>query len=156
MNYASINKYDTANGPGIRVSIFVSGCTLKCKGCFNPESWNFCFGSVFTEESLNSVLKYLEPEYINGLSILGGDPLEPENQEEVLKICKKVKEVLPNKTIWLWTGRVYNKIKDLPIMKYIDTIVDGPYVESMHKMDLLYRGSSNQNIIHLTGNKNGK
>lgn len=154
MNYIGLNKYDTANGPGIRVSLFVSGCTLRCKGCFNPESWNFKAGKEFTDDTLKLLCSYLDKDYISGLSILGGDPLEPENIDTVTALCKTVKHFYPNKTIWLWTGRYYDTIKDLPIMKYIDTIVDGPYEENL-AIDFIYYGSSNQNIIRLTGDKHG-
>ena len=153
MNYIGLNKYDTANGPGIRVSLFVSGCTLKCKGCFNPESWNFKAGKEFTDETLKQLCSYLDKDYIQGLSILGGEPLEPKNEPTVIALCKTVKHFYPNKTIWLWTGKNYDIIKELPIMEYIDTVVAGPYEQDLH-IDHCYYGSSNQQIIHLTGNKN--
>ena len=153
MNYIGLNKYDTANGPGIRVSLFVSGCTLRCKGCFNPESWNFKAGKEFTDETLKQLCSYLDKDYIQGLSILGGEPLEPKNEPTVIALCKTVKHFYPNKTIWLWTGKTYDIIKDLPIMEYIDTVVTGPYEQDLH-VDHCYYGSSNQQIIHLTGNKN--
>ena len=153
MNYIGLNKYDTANGPGIRVSLFVSGCTLRCKGCFNPESWNFKAGKEFTDETLKQLCSFLDKDYIQGLSILGGEPLEPENEPTVAALCKTVKHFYPNKTIWLWTGKTYDIIKDLPIMEYIDTVVAGPYEQDLH-IDHCYYGSSNQQIIHLTGNKN--
>ena len=152
MNYIGLNKYDTANGPGIRVSLFVSGCTLRCKGCFNPESWNFKAGKEFTDETLKQLCSYLNKDYIQGLSILGGEPLEPENEPTVAALCKTVKHFYPNKTIWLWTGKTYDIIKDLPVMEYIDTVVAGPYEQDLH-IDHCYYGSSNQQIIHLTGNK---
>ena len=152
MNYIGLNKYDTANGPGIRVSLFVSGCTLRCKGCFNPESWNFKAGKEFTDETLKQLCSYLDKDYIQGLSILGGEPLEPENESTVAALCKTVKHFYPNKTIWLWTGKTYDIIKDLPVMEYIDTVVAGPYEQDLH-IDHCYYGSSNQQIIHLTGNK---
>ena len=152
MNYIGLNKYDTANGPGIRVSLFVSGCTLRCKGCFNPESWNFKAGKEFTDETLKQLCSYLDKDYIQGLSILGGEPLEPKNEPTVAALCKTVKHFYPNKTIWLWTGKTYDIIKDLPVMEYIDTVVAGPYEQDLH-IDHCYYGSSNQQIIHLTGNK---
>ena len=152
MNYIGLNKYDTANGPGIRVSLFVSGCTLRCKGCFNPESWNFKAGKEFTDDTLKQLCSYLDKDYIQGLSILGGEPLEPENEPTVIALCKTVKRFYPNKTIWLWTGKTYDIIKELPIMEYIDTVVAGPYEQDLH-IDHCYYGSSNQQIIHLTGNK---
>ena len=152
MNYIGLNKYDTANGPGIRVSLFVSGCTLRCKGCFNPESWNFKAGKEFTDETLKQLCSYLDKDYIQGLSILGGEPLEPENEPTVAALCKTVKHFYPNKTIWLWTGKTYDIIKDLPVMEHIDTVVAGSYEQDLH-IDHCYYGSSNQQIIHLTGNK---
>ena len=152
MNYIGLNKYDTANGPGIRVSLFVSGCTLRCKGCFNPESWNFKAGKEFTDETLKQLCSYLDKDYIQGLSILGGEPLELENEPTVIALCRTVKHFYPNKTIWLWTGKTYDIIKDLPVMEYIDTVVAGPYEQDLH-IDHCYYGSSNQQIIHLTGNK---
>lgn len=148
MNYLELNKYDTANGPGIRVSLFIAGCTLKCKGCFNKESWDFNAGKPFTKDTLAKVYEYLSKPYITGLSILGGDPLEPQNQTGVLSLVNGVHTVFPNKTIWLWTGRTYKTIKSNPILNYIDTLVDGPYIEHL-KEDLPFRGSSNQNIIFL-------
>ena len=129
MNYIGLNKYDTDNGPGSRGSLFVSGCTLRCKGCFNPESWNFKAGKEFTDETLKQLCSYLDKDYIQGLSILGGEPLEPENEPTVTALCKTVKHLYPNTTIWLWTGKTYDIIKDLPIMDYIDTVVAGPYAE---------------------------
>ena len=152
MNYIGLNKYDTANGPGSRVSLFVSGCTVRCKGCFNPESWNFKAGKEFTDETLKQLCSYLDKDYIQGLSILGGEPLEPENEPTVAALCKTVKHFYPNKTIWLWTGKTYDIVKDLPVMEYIDTVVAGPYEQDLH-IDHCYYGSSNQQIIHLTGNK---
>ena len=152
MNYIGLNKYDTTDGPGSRVSLFVSGCTVRCKGCFNPESWNFKAGKEFTDETLKQLCSYLDKDYIQGLSILGGEPLEPENEPTVAALCKTVKHFYPNKTIWLWTGKTYDIVKDLPVMEYIDTVVAGPYEQDLH-IDHCYYGSSNQQIIHLTGNK---
>ena len=149
MNYCGLSVYDTANGPGIRVSLFVSGCTLHCKGCFNKESWDFNYGNPFTEKELETILNALENPYIEGLSILGGDPLEPKNYPTILNIVKKCKEKYSNKTIWIWTGRKYEHVKDLEICKYIDTIVDGPFIEKLvvNPADHLPYGSSNQRVI---------
>lgn len=151
MHYIGLNTCDTANGPGVRVSLFCSGCTLHCPGCFNEESWDFCAGKPFTDETLETILTALEEPFIEGLSLLGGDPLEPENQPEILRIVKAVRERFGNtKTIWLWTGRRHEKVADLPIMAYIDTLIDGPYVEKLHVTEKgsLF-GSSNQRVIYL-------
>lgn len=148
MNYIGLNKYDTANGPGIRVSLFVSGCTLHCKGCFNQESWDFNGGKEFTSETLNGIIKTLKEPHISGFSILGGDPLEPEHFDDVYNIVKTVKKEVPDKTIWLWTGRLYEKVKENRILDYVDVLIDGPFKIDL-KGNLKYRGSSNQRIIFL-------
>jgi len=148
MNYIGLNKYDTANGPGIRVSLFVSGCTLHCKGCFNQESWDFNGGKEFTSETLNDIIKTLKEPHISGFSILGGDPLEPEHFNDVYNIVKTVKKEVPDKTIWLWTGRLYEKVKENRILDYVDVLIDGPFKIDL-KGNLKYRGSSNQRIIFL-------
>lgn len=148
MNYIGLNKYDTANGPGIRVSLFVSGCTLHCKGCFNQESWDFNGGKEFTSETLNDIIKTLKEPHISGFSILGGDPLEPEHFNDVYNIVKTVKTEVPDKTIWLWTGRLYEKVKENRILDYVDVLIDGPFKIDL-KGNLKYRGSSNQRIIFL-------
>jgi anaerobic ribonucleoside-triphosphate reductase activating protein len=150
MNYIGLNKYDTANGPGIRVSLFVSGCTLHCKGCFNQESWDFNGGKEFTSETLNDIIKTLKEPHISGFSILGGDPLEPEHFNDVYNIVKTVKTEVPDKTIWLWTGRLYEKVKENRILDYVDVLIDGPFKIDL-KGNLKYRGSSNQRIIFLKG-----
>ena len=155
MNYVGLSKYDTANGPGIRVSLFVSGCTLQCKGCFNPESWDFNAGKPFTEDVMQEIIESLKDPYISGFSILGGDPLEKKNKEEVLKILQRIKSELPNKSIWLWTGRKYeHELQDdlsKKIFKLCDCIVDGPFVEKLkvNPADHNYFGSTNQRIIQI-------
>ena len=151
MNYIGLNTCDAANGPGVRVSLFCSGCTLHCPGCFNEESWDFCAGKPFTDETLTTILTALEEPFIEGLSLLGGDPLEPENQPDILRIVKAVRERFGDtKTIWLWTGRRHEKVADLPIMAYLDTLVDGPYVEKLHvTQNGAWFGSSNQRVITL-------
>ena len=149
MNYIGISDFDTANGPGVRVSLFVSGCRLHCRGCFNPESWDFEAGKHNDETVKARLLKALEEEYVEGLSLLGGDPLEPENVDELTELCQAVREKFGNKkSIWLWTGRTYEKVKDLPIFQYIDTVVDGPFVEK-YKVEEpgKWFGSSNQRVI---------
>lgn len=148
MNYSGINFCDTANGPGVRVSLFVSGCSLHCKGCFNKEAWDRQFGKPFTDETLNTLLEALREPYVDGLSLLGGDPLEPYNEAVVERICSLVRDRFPDKTIWLWTGRKYEEVKDKPIMKYIDVLVDGPFIEKFKTNEQgKYYGSSNQRVI---------
>ena len=154
MNYIGLNKYDTANGPGIRVSLFVSGCTLCCKGCFNKESWKFNAGLPFTDSIKNDIINELKKSWINGFSLLGGDPLEPKLHDDVLDLVKTIKQEVPNKDIWLWTGRLYEKEKEKEneILKYVDVLIDGPYNHELNG-DFQYRGSSNQRIINLVNNK---
>ncbi len=155
MNYAVIKKFDIANGPGVRVSLFVSGCRHKCKNCFNSEAWDFSYGTPFTTDTLNEIIDALDKGHIEGFSLLGGEPFEPENQPEVLKIVKTIKQKLPQKTIWCYTGFLYDKqlLKDsqtaLEILKHIDVLVDGKFVEELKSPDLLFRGSSNQRIINV-------
>ena len=147
MNYCGINSWDVANGPGIRVSLFVSGCRRGCKGCFNPETWNFNYGQKFTWETLHEIARLLSHPNVSGLSILGGDPFEPENREWVETLCAYVKHNLPDKSIWVWTGYLWEDVEDLPVMKYIDILVDGRFEEDKKDLRLQWRGSSNQRII---------
>lgn len=148
MNYIGLNKYDTANGPGIRVSLFVSGCTLCCKGCFNKESWKFNAGLPFTETVKQDIIKELKNPWISGFSLLGGDPLEPKLHSEVLDLVKSIKSEVPEKDIWLWTGRLYEDEKDNEILNYVDVLIDGPFIQELKDSNLRYRGSSNQKIIY--------
>lgn len=159
MNYATIKWCDIANGEGVRISLFVSGCTHRCKNCFNEVAWDFSYGEVFDENTQAKILKELESDYIAGLSLLGGEPMEPQNQEALLPFVKKVKETYPNKTIWCYTGCVLNErkgnlteaSKNTPYTKEliscIDVLVDGPYVEELKDIRLKFRGSSNQRVI---------
>ena len=157
MYYGEIKKCDIANGPGVRVSLFVSGCTHHCKGCFNEETWSFEYGKPFTEETEEQILKLLEPSYISGLTVLGGEPMEYMNQEVLFPFLKKVKERFPEKSIWCFTGYVYEKDilhRMIPKWKYtkkmleqIDYLVDGPFVMEKKNISLKFRGSSNQRII---------
>lgn len=151
MNYMSIKKTDIANGPGIRVSLFVSGCTHHCKGCFNPETWDFNAGQQFTNETIEEILQYCTPDYISGLTLLGGDPLEPQNQKELLPLLKAFKEKFPNKTIWCFTGYLFEEIKDVShnFLSYIDVLVDGPFIETLKDLTLKFKGSSNQRTINV-------
>lgn len=149
MYYGRINKTDIANGPGVRVSLFVSGCRNRCKGCFNPETWRFNYGEEFTFKTFIELDNALDPKYINGLTILGGDPFEPENIEMITAICEGLKQSQPGKTIWIYTGYLYEDFKDHEIMKYIDVLVDGPFMEDLKDISLQFRGSSNQRIIDI-------
>lgn len=147
MHYATIKPLDIANGPGVRVSLFVSGCRNRCKGCFQPETWSFTYGQKFTEETFDELEEALVHPSVAGLSILGGDPMEPENRSTVLAICQLVSLYYPTKTIWLWTGYKYEDVKDLSVLRYIDVLVDGPFVEELKDLRLAYCGSSNQRVI---------
>lgn len=149
MHYIGLSSCDTANGPGVRVSLFVSGCTLRCKGCFNPESWDFEAGKPFTEETVETIFRYLDEPYVAGLSILGGDPLEESNISVVTDLARRVKERYGDKRdVWLWTGRIYDKHADLPLWQWVDTVVDGPFVEKRKVTQKgLWYGSDNQRVI---------
>lgn len=149
MNYIGFNKYDTANGPGIRVSLFVSGCTLCCKGCFNKESWKFNAGLPFTDSIKNDIINELKKSWVNGFSLLGGDPLEPRLHDDVLDLVKTIKQEVPNKDIWLWTGRLYENETDNEILQYVDILVDGPFIQEFSDKTLKYKGSKNQRIINI-------
>ena len=153
MRYGKINKTDIANGPGVRVSLFVSGCRNRCKGCFNPETWSFDYGESFTMRTIEEILEALSPNYIAGLSILGGDPFESENILGVLELCYEAKRLYPDKTIWIYTGYLYEDFKDLPIMEYIDVLVDGPFIEALKYISLKFKGSSNQRIIDVQASR---
>ena len=153
MNYGRIKKNDIANGPGVRVSLFVSGCRNHCPGCFNPETWDFEYGEPFTRKTEKEIIKALRPSWIQGLSILGGDPMEPENQQALLPLLKRLRVMLPDKDIWLYTGYRYEDIRDAEILKWIDVLVDGPFIEAEKDITLTFRGSRNQRIIPL---KKGK
>ena len=159
MNYAEIKKCDVANGPGVRVSLFVSGCTHHCKECFNPETWNFNYGQLFTEDTEAKILKFMEPDYIKGLTLLGGEPLEYCNQQGLLPLLRKVKKLYPAKSIWCFTG--YDFEKDVTgrmvdeweetkeLLSYINVLVDGEFVQALKDLGLRFRGSGNQRIIDL-------
>lgn len=149
MYYGTIKPLDIANGPGIRVSLFVSGCRNRCKGCFNPETWSFTYGQEFTSETMLELLRLLDNPNVEGLSILGGDPFEPENRSTVDDICFLVKLLKPTKSIWMWTGYYFEDLKDLPVMKHIDVLIDGPFMQDLKDLRLKYRGSSNQRVIDI-------
>lgn len=160
MYYGNIKKTDIADGDGVRVSLFVSGCRNCCKGCFQPETWDFKYGTEFTQETENQILEFLRPSYISGLTVLGGEPFEEENQRILAPFLRKVKETYPFKTIWCYTGYVLEK--DLlpedgrkhceatgEMLKYIDILVDGPFIEEQKNISLKFRGSENQRILKL-------
>ncbi|MBQ2643141.1 MAG: anaerobic ribonucleoside-triphosphate reductase activating protein [Eubacterium sp.] len=158
MNYAEIKTYDVANGPGIRVSLFVSGCTHKCKGCFNEEAWDFDYGEPFTDEVLQKLIDAASFGAYRGLTFLGGEPLDPQNQADVLKTAKAFKEAYPDKDIWLFSGYTYEYIMKemvgkLPeteeILSLLDVLVDGPFIEEQKNLMLLFRGSENQRLINV-------
>ena len=157
MNYADIKQYDVANGPGVRVSVFVSGCTHHCKECFNPETWDFQYGKPFTEETAALVLEYLEPEYIKGLTLLGGEPFEHVNQQGLLPLVRAVRQRYPQKDIWCFTG--YDFDKDIlgrmvleweetrEFLSFIDVLVDGEFMIDKKDLGLAFKGYSNQRTI---------
>ena len=157
MNYGEIKNFDIANGEGVRVSLFVSGCTHHCKNCFNPETWNFDYGQPFTEETEQKLLKELAPDYINGLSLLGGEPFEPANQAALLPFLKRFKAMYPDKTVWCYSGYLFDKelLEESrarceytdEMLSLIDVLVDGEFVQELYNISLQFRGSSNQRII---------
>jgi len=148
---------DVANGPGVRMSLFVSGCTHYCKNCFNQEAWDFEYGAPFTGKEIESIIDYVSGDYIAGLTLLGGEPLEPPNQKGLLPLLRRMKEVCPKKSIWCYTGydferdileRMLAEIPETPeFLSYIDVLVDGEYIEKLHNPSLRFKGSSNQRII---------
>lgn len=156
MNYAEIKNCDIANGPGVRVSLFVSGCTHHCPGCFNQVAWDFAYGQPFTEQTIQTILDMLRPDYIRGLTLLGGEPFEPQNQGAVVALLRRIKAEMPEKTIWAFTG--YLLEKDLlsgrlgdtrEYLSYLDVLVDGPFIEAKKNLNLQFRGSENQRIIDM-------
>lgn len=164
MKYATIKEIDVANGPGIRVSLFVSGCTHHCKGCFNPETWNFNYGDDFTPEVEDRILEAMKPSYIKGFSLLGGEPFEPQNQEALLPFLRRVKAAYPDKTIWCYSG--YDFEKDMltgnlgpwevthEMLTLIDVLVDGEFVLEKKNPNLRFRGSENQRVIRVADSLN--
>ena len=159
MNYSLIKWRDIADGPGIRVSLFVSGCRHHCKGCFNAETWDFCYGEPYTQETEDSIIDGLKPDYITGLSLLGGEPFEPENQPALTALLRRVKTQLPEKTVWCYTGYTYDAdlaeggsvFTDVTreMLSYIDILVDGEFIEEQRDLTLRFRGSRNQRILTL-------
>lgn len=148
MNYSKVVSYDICNGPGWRVSLFVSGCSRNCPGCFNPQTHDPCFGQKFTEETKKMIFAELDKNIISGLSLLGGDPMYPANRKEIIEFCKEVKEKYPNKDIWMWTGYLLDELINEPdcrnIFKYVDVVIDGPFKQELKNPELEWKGSSNQ------------
>lgn len=157
MNYATIKNCDIANGPGVRVSLFVSGCTHHCKGCFNEVAWDFNYGQPFTQQTIDEILKMLAPPHVKGITLLGGEPFEPENQPALVELLRQIKAKYPEKTVWAFSGYLFDK--DIlagrlgpwevtrEYIGYLDVLVDGPFVEAKKDLSLRFRGSSNQRII---------
>ena len=157
MNYAEIKNCDIANGPGVRVSLFVSGCTHHCPGCFNREAWDFNYGQPFTQETIQRILDLLKPSYIRGLTLLGGEPFEPENQGPVLELLRQLRAQYPNKSVWAFSGYLFDR--DIlsgrlgpweitrEYLSYLDVLVDGPFIEAKKNLALRFRGSENQRLI---------
>lgn len=159
MHYGNIKECDIADGPGVRVSLFVSGCRHHCKGCFNAETWDFEYGQRYGKETEDEILRLLSPAYIQGFTLLGGEPFEPENQVELVCLLKKIRERYPKKDIWCYTGylydvdlipggKVYTEVTD-EMLSYIDVLVDGEFIEAEKDVTLRFRGSRNQRIIEL-------
>lgn len=159
MNYANIKDCDIANGPGVRVTLFVSGCTHHCKGCFNREAWDFDYGEPFTQDTIDRILEMLKPSYVKGLTLLGGEPFEPQNQGPIVELLRQIKAIYPQKSIWAFSGYLFDrdilsgKLGDWEITKeylsYLDVLVDGPFVEAKKDLMLRFRGSSNQRLINV-------
>lgn len=157
MNYASIKDCDIANGPGVRVTLFVSGCTHHCKGCFNQEAWDFDYGQPFTQQTIDRILEMLKPGYVKGLTLLGGEPFDPRNQGPIVELLRQIKAAYPEKSIWAFSGYLFDRdilsgqLGDWEITKeylsYLDVLVDGPFVEAKKDLMLRFRGSSNQRLI---------
>lgn len=159
MHYSTIKDCDIANGIGVRITLFVSGCTNHCKNCFQPQTWDFNFGEPFTEQTEEKLLEMLKPDYINGLTLLGGEPMEPQNQRALVPFLKRVREVYPNKNVWCFTGFTYEVLKTDgshprcevtdEMLSLIDVLVDGRYVDELKDLTLQFRGSSNQRLIDM-------
>lgn len=148
MRYNKIRKMDISNGPGVRVSIFMQGCTFNCKNCFNSETHDFNGGKEFTDDTINRVLELCDNETIRGLSILGGEPMHSKNIEGTTKLAKAFKKKYPNKDLWIWSGFLFDKnLKDKEVVKYVDVLVDGQYIDELHNPTLKWKGSSNQRVI---------
>lgn len=153
MRYNLIRKMDISDGPGVRVSVFMQGCQFHCKNCFNSETWDFDSGNEFNDEIILKILELCKKDYIKGLSILGGEPMNPVNVEGTTKLAKKFKETFPKKDLWMWSGYKYEELKDKEVFNYVDVLVDGQYVDELHDPTLKWRGSSNQRVIDIKKSK---
>ena len=159
MYYADIKEYDVANGPGVRISLFVSGCTHHCEGCFNEDAWDFHYGKPLTEQEENRIIEYLKNDFVSCITLLGGEPFEHINQQGILNLLRRIKKECPNKTIWAFSGYLFDKdivsrmMKEYDetkeILSYIDVLVDGKFVLALKNFKLKFRGSSNQRIINV-------
>ena len=158
MRYNVIRKMDISNGPGVRVSVFMQGCSFHCKNCFNPETWDFEGGKEFTDSTIEKILELCNKEHIKGLSILGGEPMHDKNIEATTKLAKAFKEKYPSKNLWVWSGFKFDEdLENKEVLKYIDVLVDGVYKDELHDPTLKWRGSSNQRVIDVQKSiKNGK
>lgn len=154
MNFSLLRQLDIANGKGCRVSLFVSGCEHHCKNCFNTYTWNFDAGKPFTDETVDKILDLARPDHISGLSVLGGEPLHPRNRSEVLELIKVFKKTYPDKTVWVWTGYLWEEVSEFVLGSGIDVLVDGKFVEELKDLRLKYRGSSNQRVIDVLKSTN--
>ena len=158
MNYGAIKKCDIANGVGVRTVLFVSGCTHHCKGCFQPETWNFDYGERYTKETEDEIIESLRPDYVDGITLLGGEPFEPENQRELVKLLRRIKKELPQKTVWSFSGYTYEELTGdsravcevtKEMLSMLDVLVDGEFVEVKRNISLRFRGSENQRLIDM-------
>lgn len=159
MNYAEIKEYDIANGPGVRLSVFVSGCTHHCNGCFNPMTWDFSYGKPYTQETEDKIITLLGEECYQGLTLLGGEPMEPVNQKGLLPLLRRVRQTYPHKDVWCFTGYLFDRdllghmVSSVPetkeLLSYIDVLVDGEFVLEKKDVTLLFKGSSNQRTINV-------
>lgn len=157
MRYNKIRKMDISDGPGVRVSIFMQGCTFNCKNCFNKETHDFNGGKEFTEETINRVLELCENENVEGLSILGGEPMHPKNIDGTTRLAKAFKEKFPKKTLWIWTGYLFDRdLQGKEVLKYVDVLVDGQYKDELHNPTLKWKGSENQRVINVQKSLNNK
>lgn len=158
MNYGAIKKCDIANGVGVRTVLFVSGCTHHCKSCFQPETWNFDYGEKYTKETEDEIIESLRPDYVDGITLLGGEPFEPENQRELVKLLRRIKKELPQKTVWSFSGYTYEELTGdsravcevtNEMLSMLDVLVDGEFVEAKRNISLRFRGSENQRLIDM-------
>lgn len=160
MNFATIKYYDISNGPGVRTSLYVSGCTHHCKNCFNPMTWDFAYGEPFTREVEEQIVQNCAPDYIAGLTLLGGEPMEPDNQRALLPFIRRFREQYPHKTIWCYSGYTYEELTGAvpsrcrceatdAFLALVDVLIDGEFVQALYDISLRFRGSSNQRLIDM-------